>query len=71
MTVEAAALILDMSVDYLHVGIREDRIPAHRFGRSYRMLRDFVYGFVKTPSGTKFEDYSAQWMVREAQAVAS
>lgn len=71
MTVEAAALILDMSVDYLHVGIREDRIPAHRFGRSYRLLRAFVYGFVETPSGTRFEDYAAEWMARETQAVAS
>ncbi|MFI7126040.1 helix-turn-helix domain-containing protein [Nonomuraea sp. NPDC050153] len=64
MTVEAAALILDMSVDYLHVGIREGRIPAHRFGRSYRLRRDFIYGFVTTPSGARFEDYAATWLAK-------
>jgi excisionase family DNA binding protein len=71
MTVEAAALILDMSEDYLHVGIREGRIPAHRLGRLYRLRRDFIYGFVDTPSGAKFEDYAAHWMAQEAEAVAS
>lgn len=64
MTVEAAALILDMSADYLHVGIREGRIPAHRFGRAYRLRRDFIYGFVTTPSGARFEDYAATWLTR-------
>lgn len=70
MTVEAAALILDMSVDYLHVGIREGRIPAHRFGRAYRLRRDFIYGFVTTPSGAKFEDYAAAWFTRHNAEVA-
>lgn len=71
MTVEAAALILDMSADYLHVGIRAGRIPAHRFGRLYRLRRDFIQGFVDTPSGAKFEDYAAQWMARETEEIAS
>ena len=71
MTVEAAALILDMSEDYLHVGIRAGRVPAHQFGRVYRLRRDFIHGFVTSPSGTKFEDFAAEWMAREAEAVAS
>lgn len=70
MTVEAAALFLDMSVDYLHVGIREGRIPAHRFGRSYRLRRDFIHGFVTTPPGAKFEDYAADWRARNNTEVA-
>src|SRR3954471_3176091 len=71
MTVEAAASVLGISEDYLHVGIREGRIPAHRFGRAYRVRRDFINSFVATPSGTRFEDFAAQWMARELSEVAS
>lgn len=65
MTVEAASLVLEMSADYLHVGIRQGRVPAHRFGRAYRLHRDFIYGFVETPPGTKFEDYAAAWLAQD------
>lgn len=71
MTVEAASLVLDMSVDYLHVGIRRGDFPVHQFGRIYKFRRAFIDAFVKSPSGTKFEDFAAQWMAREAAEVAS
>lgn len=71
MTVEAAATFLDMSRDYLYVGAKDGRFPAVRLGRRIKFLRKFVLGFVKEPSGTKFEDYAAEWIAREAEAVAS
>lgn len=71
MYVSEAAPVLKVSKSYLYGGLREGRFPGVLVGDGYRMRTDFVYGFVDAPSGTKFEDYAAEWLAREAQAVAS
>lgn len=71
MSVAEASAVISASKSYLYEGLREGRFPGLRLGDGYRMRADFVHGFVRAPAGTKFEDYAAEWMAREAQAVAS
>lgn len=71
MSIETVAELMDVSDDYLTLGLREGRFPGKRLGRLWRMPTDFVRGFIAAPPGTQFEDYAADWMAREAQAVAS
>lgn len=71
MYVAEAATVLKVSKSFLYGGLREGRFPGVMVGNSYRMHRDFVRGFVSAPAGTRFADYAAEWLAREAEAIAS
>lgn len=71
MKVGPASDLVDLSDEYLYRGLRNGKFPGKRAGRGWRIDRDFIFGFLDSPNGTCFEDYAAQWMARESQAVAS
>lgn len=71
VSVETVAALLDVSSDYLQVGLREGRFPGKRIGRLWRMPTDFVRGFLAAPAGAQFEEFAAEWMAEDADKFAA
>lgn len=75
LTIPDVALVLGTSREYLYEGIREGRFPRVNVGRSLRLPRSLIQGFVteviELGLSISLEDYAASWMAERAQAVAS
>ncbi|MFI7470543.1 excisionase family DNA-binding protein [Nonomuraea sp. NPDC049646] len=73
MTVAEAARLIRSSKEYLYAGLRQRRYPGAQFGRSWRIHRAFVEGFVemaKLGQVTNFDEYAATWVSRASSEVA-
>ncbi len=72
MTVPEAALALGRSVEYLYAGLRTNRFPGAKFGRSWNIprsfIRDFVVDVVERGLSIDFEEYAVAWKSQRAVA---
>lgn len=75
MLVPEAAKLLRCSPEYLYAGLREDRLPGAQVGRSWKMPRAFVQGFVRDVLNVggrmTFEDYAAKWRAMSSNEVVA
>lgn len=74
MLVPEAAKLLGCSPEYLYAGLRSSRFPGAQVGRTWRMPRAFVQGFVRDVltigHPTSFEDYATAWVSKANTRVA-
>lgn len=73
MSVPEAALAIGRSAEYLYAGLRANRFPGAKFGRSWsiprRFIRDFVTDVIERGLSIDFEAYADMWR-ENARAVA-
>lgn len=75
ISVPDVAALLNCSPEYLYAGLRSSRFPGAQVGRSWKMPRAFVHGFVRDVLSVgrpvRFEDYAAAWLAKSlTEAVA-
>lgn len=72
MSVHEAALAIGRSAEYLYAGLRTNRFPGAKFGRSWSIPRAFIRGFVadvvERGLSVDFEDYATAWKTQKAVA---
>jgi excisionase family DNA binding protein len=72
MPVKEAAKTLGFSVEKIYRACRDGLIPGFKFGRGYRVRRDFVNDFdAATSSGCgDLEAFAAAWMAERNEGAA-
>ena len=73
LPVAEVAAMFGISKMTVYRRIKEDKWPSGRCGRKHLIPRAFAEGLRKAMSGPRAdaEAFAAQWMAREAEAVAS
>ena len=71
VTVAAVAALTGLTPEYFYAGLREERFPGTRFGRSWRMPEPFVDAFLdhagRTGLMVDFEDFARTWLEHHRQ----
>ncbi|REF00356.1 helix-turn-helix domain-containing protein [Thermomonospora umbrina] len=73
VTVKDAAQVFGISAVVVYRLFRAGRLPGRKFGRSYRVLREFVDGFdaeVRAGRGVDFDEYADAWFARVSEGAA-